>query len=55
MFREIENAEFILKKYVDRFVEELVIKSKNELYDKNEANEYFDNMFSKRGLSVASF
>lgn len=55
MFREIESAELILKKYVERFVDELVVKTKKDLYDKSDSNEYFDNIFSSKGLSIASF
>ena len=53
MFREIENAEFVLRKYVDQFVEELVVKNREGLYVISDSNELYDNIFSKHGHLVA--
>ena len=54
-FREIEDVEYVLRKHVEKFVEELVDKKNEKLYVTCDINGCFDNIFSKKGLRLACF
>lgn len=54
-FREIEDVEYVLRKHVEKFVEELVDKNNDKIYISCDINGCFNNIFSKQGLRLACF